>query len=58
MGSPIDLELGRDSKPVLNSILPSTPSKIPDLVRIRSLNPREITLQINIAPIQHLNLLH
>jgi transposase InsO family protein len=53
MGSPIDLELGRGSKPVLNSILPSTPSKIPDLVRIRSINPREITLQINIAPIQH-----
>ena len=53
MGSPIDLELGRGSKPVLNSILPSTPSKTPDLVRICSINPREITLQINIAPIQH-----
>jgi hypothetical protein len=53
MGSQIELELGQGSKPVLNSILSFTLSKTTDHVQIHSINPQEITLQINIASIQH-----
>ena len=52
VGSPIELELGRGSKPVLDSAY-SQSCSIPDNARIRSLNTREITLPIEIAPLRH-----
>ncbi len=52
VGSPIELELGRGSKPVLDSTY-SQSCSIPDNARIRSLNPREITLPIEIAPLRY-----
>jgi hypothetical protein len=53
VGSPIELELGRGSKPVLDSASTHTSRKIPDNARIRSFNHRDITLTIEISPVRH-----
>jgi hypothetical protein len=53
VGSPIELELGRGSKPVLDSTSTHTSRKIPDNARIRSFNHRGITLTIEISPVRH-----
>ena len=53
VGSPIELELGRGSKPVLNSAYTHTSSSIPDNARIRSFSNRDITLSIEISPSCH-----
>jgi hypothetical protein len=53
VGSPIELELGRGSKPVLNSASTHISSKIPDNACIRSFNHRDITLTIEISLVQH-----
>jgi hypothetical protein len=52
VGSPIELELGQGSKPVLDSASTHTSSKIPDNARIRSFNHQDITLTIEISPLQ------
>jgi hypothetical protein len=53
VGSPIELELSRGSKPVLDSASTHTSRKIPDNARIRSFNHRDITLTIEISPVRH-----
>jgi hypothetical protein len=53
VGSPIELELGRGSKPVLDSASTHTSSKTPDNARICSFNHRDITLTIEISPVRH-----
>jgi hypothetical protein len=53
VGSPIELELGRGSKPVLDSASTHTSRKIPDNARIRSFNHHDITLTIEIFPVRH-----
>jgi hypothetical protein len=53
VGSPIELELGQGSKPVLDSASTHTSSKIPDNARICSFNHRDITLTIEISPVRH-----
>jgi hypothetical protein len=53
VGSPIELELGRGSKPVPDSASTHTSRKIPDNARIRSFNHRDITLTIEISPVRH-----
>jgi hypothetical protein len=53
VGSPIELELGRGSKPVLDSASTHTSSSIPDNARIRSFSNRDITLTIEISPLRH-----
>ena len=50
VGSPIELELGQGSKPVLNSAYTHTSSSMPDNARIRSFSNRDITLTIEISP--------
>jgi hypothetical protein len=53
VGSPIELELGRGSKPVLDSASTHTCSSIPDNAHIHSFSNRDITLIIEISPVQH-----
>jgi hypothetical protein len=53
VGSPIELELGWDSKLVLDSTSTHTSSKIPDNARICSFNHRDITLTIETFPVRH-----
>ena len=53
VGSSIELELGRGSKPVLNSAYTHTSSSIPDNARILSFSNRDITLTIEISPSCH-----
>jgi hypothetical protein len=52
-GSPIELELGRGSKLVLDATSTHISSKIPDNARIRSFNHQDITLTIEISPVRH-----
>ena len=53
VGSPIELELGWGSKPVLNSTYTYTSSSIPDNAHICSFSNRDITLTIEISPSHH-----
>ena len=53
MGSPIELELGWGSKPVLNSAYTHTSSSIPDNTHICSFSNQDITLTIEISPSYH-----
>jgi hypothetical protein len=53
VGSPIELELGWGSKPVLDSAFTHTSSSIPDNARIHSFSNHDITLTIEIFPVQH-----
>jgi hypothetical protein len=53
VGSPIELELGRGSKLVLDSASTHTSSSIPDNARIHSFSNHDITLTIEISPVRH-----
>ena len=53
VGPPIELELGRGFKPVLNSAYTHTPSSIPDNAHIHSFSNQDITLTIEIFPNHH-----